>query len=92
MWSDIKWLIKPRWFRMDKWLVSDLEKYTGVRVRRKKGPKGDMLVFSWSWLWLEFWKNWKLFREQKWWTSSVWKKEKKTAKCPKCGDRNFDID
>lgn len=49
-------------------------------------------VHSWDWLRLEFVKEWKIFRGQKWWTWKDWKKHKDSAVCPKCGLRNFDID
>ncbi len=32
-----------------------------------------------------------LFR-QRWWTWESWKRARTTAVCPKCGQRNFDID
>ncbi len=49
-------------------------------------------VFSWEWLGVEFIKNWKSFRNMKWWTYKSWEKVRAEAVCPKCGDRNFDID
>lgn len=52
----------------------------------------ERVVFSWQWLLLEFVKEWKNFRKMKWWTWDQWKNDRETAVCPKCGDRNFDID
>ena len=52
----------------------------------------EFQVFSWRWLWLELVAEWKNFRRMKWWTWEGWKKARDTAVCPKCGERNFDID
>lgn len=49
--------------------------------------------FSWKWLLLEIVKDIKIVMEQKWWTYKSFKKDyDKGAVCPKCGNRNFDID
>ena len=113
MWDDIKWLWKPKWMKLDKWIIDDITKYTGVnvKVREVQTENVDWIhalnhghdpqqpryyteyqVFSWSWLWVEFVKEWKNFRKMKWWTTKSWEKAKDTAVCPKCGKRNFDID
>lgn len=49
-------------------------------------------VFSWQWLIVELVREWKNIKRQKWWTWKSWKKVRDTAVCPKCGERNFDID
>jgi len=49
-------------------------------------------VFSWQWLKVEWVKNWRSFRHMEWWTWKSWKKARDNAVCPKCGERNFDID
>lgn len=41
---------------------------------------------------LETKRNFKRIFNQKWWTYKSWKKNKDKAKCPKCGEHNFDID
>lgn len=92
-WSDIKWLIRPRILTLDGWIVNDLTKYTGVNVHRfRSTQKGPVKVFSWQWLWLEIVKEIKLTRDQRWWTWKSWKRDRATAKCPKCGKVDFDID
>lgn len=48
--------------------------------------------FSWKWLLLEIVKEYKNFKAMKWWTYEQWLRDKDTAVCPKCGQRNFDID
>lgn len=40
----------------------------------------------------EFDKYAKRIREMKWVTYEQWKRDKDSAVCPKCGERNFDID
>ena len=92
-WDMVKWLWRPRTLEIDDWLVADLEEYTKVSVWRFKGAsRGQVRVFSWDWLWLEFVKNWRLFRAQKWWTWKAWKKARGNAVCPECGEKDFDID
>ena len=98
MWTDIKWLWKPRWFQMDDHCVDDLSRYTGVKVFRKHScPHGQLKVHSWNWLLLEMFKELKVCRRMKWWTWKGWKKEweKRTPYwpvCPECGNQDFDID
>ncbi len=93
LWSDIKWLIRPRIMEMDDWYVDDLIKYTNVLLWRFRVEfNGQARVFSWQWLWLEFRREIKSVRRQKWWTWKSWKKERDAAVCPKCGLRDFDID
>jgi Zn finger protein HypA/HybF involved in hydrogenase expression len=112
MWRDIKWLWKPRWMGLDDWVINDITKYTGVKVKVREVQKTidqtnakikcgncpdiyevtETQVFSWSWLMVEAVKNWRNFRHMKWWTHKSWKKDRDTAVCPKCNERNFDID
>jgi|GEM_PF-2423237 len=47
---------------------------------------------SWFLIYYEFKRMIRKFKHQKWWTYEDWKKDKATAVCPNCGDRNFDID
>ena len=88
-WRDIKWLWMPRFITFDMWLINDLQKYTRVpliKINRNH-------IFSWNWWLLEIVKEWKLFREQKWWTWESWEKENKDkAICPNCGKKDFDMD
>lgn len=98
IWSDVKWLARPRVMSLDDRIVNDITEYTGVRVRRSCGKHpGQIKVFSWQWLIVEAVKDWKIFRAQSWWTWESWKSawEKRTADkplCPSCGEQNFDID
>ncbi len=91
IWSDIKWLWKPRIIDLENFIVEDLIKYTHVPIIKKKSGH-QYKFFSWNWLLLEIVKDVKLALKQKWWTWESWQKDKKAAVCPKCGDRNFDID
>ena len=91
--EDIKWLAKPRLMELEKDVFFDLIKYTKVPVYRFKSNKKSICrFFSWNWLLLELIKEWKNFRNMKWITFKQWKRDSNIAVCPKCGDRNFDID
>ena len=90
--SDFKWLIKPRMIEFDSMFVEidakELMKYTKIKVIFF-GNK----CFSWNWLPLEIVKDIKIALEVKWWTYAKFKKDYDNgAVCPKCGERNFDID
>lgn len=93
IWSDIKWLWKPRMIKFDSMFVKidakELMKYTHVHIFFKNNK-----CFSWNWFLLEIIKDLKIGLKQKWWTYKSWKKDKDNgvAKCPKCGQVNFDID
>jgi len=92
IWSDIKWLWKPKITSVDKYIVKDLLAYSNVPVYEfKRNVKGQFYFFSWNWLLLEIVKDIKLAFKQKWWTYNSFKKDIK-AVCPKCKQRNFDID
>lgn len=39
MWNDIKWLAKPRWFGLDKWVIDDITEYTNVKVKVREVKK-----------------------------------------------------
>lgn len=52
----------------------------------------DYCVFSWNWMLVEFERNIRSLIHMKWYTWEKWHKVKDKAVCPKCGDRNFDID
>jgi len=74
LWSDIRWLWKPRMMKFDR------EAY------------GRLHIFSWHALVLEIAKEAHNVCQMKWWTWESWKRAKDTAVCPKCGQRNWDID
>lgn len=88
LWRDFKWLWKPYRFQIDSHCINDLTKYTHIPVY----VWNKNTVFSWNWLLLETVKDIKVALETKWWTWESWKKVKDTAVCPKCGDKNWDID
>lgn len=104
--SKIKWLGIPRLIEFDKWVLHELCEYTNIPVLRFKTHTQDIYVknhrnipststvkiFSWNMLVLEFVKELKIFKRQKWWTYKAWKKDKDSATCPHCGKHNFDID
>jgi len=92
IWNDIKWLWKPRWIFLDDWILFDIMRYTGIKVNVEWMESGRSRVFSWDWLVVEIVKDWKVFREMKWWTYNSWKRDRDNAVCPKCGKRAFDID
>jgi len=103
VWYSVKWLWKPRWISLDEWIINDIQKYTNrkakIRILNRSLAHNNRIieykehqVFSWSWLIIEIVKEWKKFRNQRWWTWKSWQKAKDTAVCPKCGSRNFDID
>lgn len=39
VWSDISWLLKPRWLGLDDWIIKDMTKYTGVNVKVREITK-----------------------------------------------------
>jgi hypothetical protein len=48
---------------------------------------------SWYLIWYQLKRMIMKFFEMKWWTQKSWEKANaKGAACPKCGERNFDID
>ena len=85
-WSDIKWLWRPRFFKLDNWFIEELSRYTNVPVFNFNGK-----VFSWNWLILEFIKNLKVFLKQRWWTYKSFVKDPNKI-CPKCSSKSLDID
>jgi hypothetical protein len=90
IWDDIKWLWKPRIISFDIHTINDLKKYTHVPVFT--WGKSYQRCFSWNWLILQFVKEYKNAKSQKWRTLKSWNKYKDTAVCPKCKKKNFDID
>lgn len=38
-WNKLIWLIKPRWIGLDKWIIHDMQEYTGVRVEFREVRK-----------------------------------------------------
>lgn len=52
----------------------------------------DYCVFSWNWMLVEFERNIRSFLNMKWYTLDKWNRVKDNAVCPKCGNKNFDID
>lgn len=49
---------------------------------------------SWWMAWLQFKEIFWRFKRQKWWFYEDWKKDYDAGKagCPRCGEKNFDID
>ena len=93
IWDDIKWLWKPKIISLQQDIVDDLVGYTHVPVLRwQDSDWSGYRFFSWNWLLLELVKDIRVAYRTKWWTWKSWKKARDTAVCPKCGDRNFDID
>lgn len=92
IWSDIKWLWIPRIMDLDDWIVIDIFEYTKVPVKNFSKIKGQYRIHTWNWLLIEIVKEIKNVFNQKWWTYKSWQRNKHKAKCPKCGQRNFDID
>lgn len=120
IWSDVKWLWKPRMIKFDTWFAThdavELQQYTHIKVKfffkevsygqknnkiKQCNANGEILTlcrkalcFSWNWLLLEVVKDLRNMLHMKWWTYNSFKKSVKdgTAKCPKCGLTNFDID
>jgi hypothetical protein len=90
IWDDIKWLWEPRTISFDIHTINDLKKYTHIPVFT--GYKDNQRCFTWNWLILELVKECKNAKSQKWWTLKSWNKHKDTAVCPKCKNKNFDID
>lgn len=93
-WRDIKWLWKPRWMKLDTWIVHDITRYTRIPVYKRRIIKGNCEIFSWNWLLVEFIKEIRITFRQKWWTWNSWKKDYKTKKpvCPRCKSKLLDID
>jgi hypothetical protein len=89
--DDLRWLWRPRLIAFDDYIFPDLIRFTRVPVLRWKGKKGTT-CFSWNWLLLEVVKEARVAWRQKWWTWGAWERAKKTAVCPGCGKRAFDID
>ena len=91
IWSDIKWLITPKFLKMDfGWIqtMGEISAYTHVPLLKIKSR-----CFSWNLLIVEIVKDLKVALEMKWYTYEAWKKDYDGgAVCPKCGKRNFDID
>lgn len=90
--DSIGWTIKPRMLNFDKWMVDEQKKYRYIPIFSKVDKKGFANVFSWNWLLIELERDITSFLHMKWWTWKKWNKVKHKAVCPKCGDRNFDID
>jgi len=53
---------------------------------------GRKYIFSWHMLSIRIVEEIVNIMNMRWWTEKDWEKDKETAACPKCGDRNFDID
>jgi hypothetical protein len=95
IWSNIKWLIKPRFIEIDGVVLTDSLFFTHfpVSLFRAKSQM-QVRVFSWNWLLLEIVKDLKNAKIMKWWTYNSWEKDyvSKKAVCPKCKQINFDVD
>ena len=97
IWSDIKWLYKPRWIRLDDWILIDLVNYAKIPVHIRICKDDNRYVLSWNWLLLEIVKNIKLFFKMKYITWKSWRRavERNGGKwpaCPKCNVKALDID
>ena len=92
IWSDIKWLIRPRALELDQWIINDITEYVNFKVSVWGERPCVAKVFSWSWLLVEIVKDIKNAWNMKWKTWKSWKRDRETAVCPQCGNRNFDID
>lgn len=96
IWSDIKGLWKPKIVKIDCRTFKDLTMYTHIPIIKFSyiRPDFNIEVFSWNLLVLEIVKDIRLGFEQKWWICKSFKKslDNGKAKCPKCGENNFDID
>ena len=90
--NDIKWTIKPRVLGFDRYMVVEMKQYCYTPIFSWTNKKGFTCVFSWNWLIVELERDIRSFRHMEWCTSERWNKVKDKAVCPKCGDRNFDID
>jgi hypothetical protein len=85
IWSDIKWLAKPRMIEFDQWALIDYRRYFPLIIINQS-------IFSWNWFFVELAKEFHVLRNMKWFTWESWKKDKDIAVCPNCGKRDFDID
>ena len=92
IWDDIGWTIKPRRIEFDDSCINDMKKYCYTPIIAKVTKRGLQSVFSLNWLIVEMERNIRSFIKMKWLTWDSWKKVQNKAVCPKCGDRNFDID
>jgi hypothetical protein len=90
--DSIGWTIKPRIIEMDTYYVEEQKEYRKIPIISKSKARGQSRVFSWNWLLIELERDITSFLHMKWWTWEKWNKVKDKAVCPKCGDRNFDID
>jgi len=61
-------------------------------LKHTQEPYGRSRIFSWHALALEVAREVRNVYRMKWWTWESWKRNKNTAACPKCGQRNWDID
>lgn len=77
--EDFSWLFKPRIIKFDTHFAED------------NGFKSND-IHSWAILLLHIKRRFRSLFTQKWRTYKSWMKVKDTAVCPKCGERNFDID
>ena len=102
-WRDIKWNWKPVWRSMDKWYLDDIKEYLGISYlyRKKESPctrpiraptTFEYQVFSWYWFIIQIVMEFRNILRMRWWTWKSWQRNKNTAVCPGCGNRNFDID
>jgi len=77
---------RPRWIGFDSFFIEE----NNFKYRQGKEFKE---VFSWRLLIWNIKRNINSLFKQKWWAYKYWKKDYDNgAVCPKCGERNFDID
>jgi hypothetical protein len=75
----IYYLLKPRIIKWDIWFAKE---------NNFKSNK----IHSWNIFLWNIKRNIRRFFKMRWWTWKSWKRARKTATCPKCGKKAFDID
>lgn len=97
-WTWRLWQSRPFGYNPISLMIEDIHEYIRPRYvewdsgfAKRNGWKSSRIhswrVLAWSWK-IHF----KRFFTMKWWTWKDWQKHRKTAVCPHCGARNFDID
>ena len=77
--EDVAEYWRPRFIEFDLYAMKEM----GFNMKR---------IHSWRMLAYQVRKHFRRFFTTKWKTWEGWKKVRDTAVCPKCGQRNFDID
>jgi len=97
-WSWKIWKFRPFGYNPISLIIEDIREYAKPRYlifdssfAKENGFRSNRIHSWWMLLW-ELRRHFKRIFKMKWWTWKNWQKHKNTAVCPKCGDRNFDID